>query len=110
MNKYTQIKENDYENYILNKLKLEYDNVWLFKNTPEKILQNTKLYQLILSKLFSNMCIAFGLFDKKYHLILSKLFSKNDIAFRLFDNIFQFILSTSMQYKNDIKLYWRWNK
>ena len=43
MNKYTQIKGNDYENYILNKLKLEYDNVWLFKNVPEKILQNTKL-------------------------------------------------------------------
>ena len=43
MNKYTHIKGNNYENYILNKLKLEYDNIWFFKNTPEKILQNTKL-------------------------------------------------------------------
>ena len=45
MNEYKQIKGNNYELFILNKLKLEleYDNVWFFKNTPEKVLQNTKL-------------------------------------------------------------------
>lgn len=43
MNNYKQIKGSEYEIFILNKLKVEYDDIWLFKNTPEKILQKTKL-------------------------------------------------------------------
>jgi len=43
MNLYKQVKGNEYEVFILNKLKLEYDEVFIFKYTPERILQNTKL-------------------------------------------------------------------
>jgi len=43
MNLYKQIKGNNYELFVLNKLKLQYDEVFLFKFTPERILQQTKL-------------------------------------------------------------------
>ena len=43
MNLYKQIKGNNYELFILNKLKSQYDEIFLFKFTPERILQHTKL-------------------------------------------------------------------
>ena len=43
MNLYKQVKGYEYEYFILNKLKLQYDEVFLFKYVPERILQNTKL-------------------------------------------------------------------
>ena len=43
MNLYKQVKGYEYECFILNKLKLQYDEVFLFKYTPERILQHTKL-------------------------------------------------------------------
>lgn len=42
MNLYKQIKGNNYELFILNKLKSQYDEIFLFKFTPERILQHTK--------------------------------------------------------------------
>jgi superfamily II DNA or RNA helicase/phage anti-repressor protein len=44
MNLYKQIKGNNYELFVLNKLKLQYDEVFFFKFTPERILQHTKLF------------------------------------------------------------------
>jgi hypothetical protein len=43
MNLYKQNKGNNYELFVLNKLKSQYDEVFLFKYVPERILQNTKL-------------------------------------------------------------------
>jgi superfamily II DNA or RNA helicase len=44
MNLYKHNKGYNYELFILNKLKLQYDEVFLFKFTPERILQHTKLF------------------------------------------------------------------
>lgn len=44
MSLYKQIKGYEYELFILNKLKLQYDEVFLFKFIPERILQHTKLF------------------------------------------------------------------
>ena len=44
MKLYKHNKGNNYELFILNKLKLQYDEVFLFKFTPERILQHTKLF------------------------------------------------------------------
>jgi superfamily II DNA or RNA helicase len=44
MNLYKYNKGNNYELFVLNKLKLQYDEVFLFKFTPERILQHTKLF------------------------------------------------------------------
>ena len=43
MNLYKQNKGNNYELFVLNKLKSQYDEVFLFKYTPERILQHTKI-------------------------------------------------------------------
>jgi superfamily II DNA or RNA helicase len=43
MNFYKKNKGDIYEFYILQKLKKNFDDIWLFKFTPEKILQQTKL-------------------------------------------------------------------
>ena len=43
MNLYKHNKGNNYELFVLNKLKSQYDEVFFFKFTPERILQNTKL-------------------------------------------------------------------
>jgi len=44
MNLYKQNKGYNYELFILNKLKLQYDEVFFYKFTPERILQHTKLF------------------------------------------------------------------
>ena len=43
MNLYKHNKGNNYELFVLNKLKSQYDEVFFFKFTPERILQHTKL-------------------------------------------------------------------
>jgi superfamily II DNA or RNA helicase len=44
MNLYKKNKGDTYEFYVLQKLKKNFDDIWLFKFTPEKILQQTKLF------------------------------------------------------------------
>jgi superfamily II DNA or RNA helicase len=44
MSNYKQIKGNTYEDYVLNSLLNEYDNIYHFKDTPEYIIAKTKLY------------------------------------------------------------------
>lgn len=44
MTEYRQIKGNTYENFVLNFLLNDYDNVYYFKDTPEYIIAKTKLY------------------------------------------------------------------
>jgi predicted helicase len=44
MTDYKQIKGNTYEEFVLNSLLNEYDNVYYFKDTPEYIIAKTKLY------------------------------------------------------------------
>jgi superfamily II DNA or RNA helicase/prophage antirepressor-like protein len=38
-----QAKGIEYENYVLNELRHEYDHIWLWKNVPEKILIDNKI-------------------------------------------------------------------
>jgi hypothetical protein len=44
MNLYKKNKGDTYEFYVLQKLKKNFDDIWFFKFTPEKILQQTKLF------------------------------------------------------------------
>ncbi len=44
MIEYRQIKGYTYEEFVLNNLLSQYDNVYYFKDTPEYIIAKTKLY------------------------------------------------------------------
>lgn len=44
MTEYKKIKGDTYEKYVMDNLLSEYDNVYYFKDTPEFIISNTKLY------------------------------------------------------------------
>ena len=41
---YIQTKGYSYEQYVYNKLKKKFNNIWFFKNVPEYIIQKTNLY------------------------------------------------------------------
>ena len=43
---YIQTKGYTYEQYVYDKLKNEFENIWFFKSVPEYVIQKTNLYNI----------------------------------------------------------------
>ena len=53
MNSYKQNKGNNYELFVLDKLKLQYDEVFFFKFTPERIMMKFSFLNLHLKEFYN---------------------------------------------------------